>query len=477
MATLLAWSVDSQAPNAFAGPAVSTAFANHGDNDAPTDNSSGLILGIVLAVAGGSASALGANILAWYMQQEVLGHAASSCRRKLYYLICLILNLAGVGMFAAACAFGGAVATVMPIQTGSNLMTNMLCQIGFGIKFYDKQMRVGTLVLACAVAELVQLGPRPPAKQDVLALISEPMAIAWCVFLVLCCVAAIASSIFTMKRPTDSVSKLFSFTAVVSLTTVIGSSLSKCFSLLHGTALIAAIAIYFVDGLACMGFTLLANAGCDVSIYIPLQLSSQLLINMATGMMVWNDLAYTSNLMSYLMVYAISILAVYLISADMDGMGIYIKRRGIMSSLLSRSRASTKFGAAVLRVADMWNDMANEADLEITPEAGAARCKLIEDALVLGMEKHALSSKDILGLVMALLREQHGAPSLSIIEWIETLPHVQEYAKRDPDFLPQLRGYHEQAASSFRSKASVSTSAFLDRDRDRLDSIQSIDTI
>eukprot|EP00913_Durusdinium_trenchii_P001846 g1712.t1 len=84
---------------------------------------------------------------------------------------------AGIGMFLASTALGGAVATVMPIQTGANLLGNMLWQTLLGMKYYTKSMRVGTIVLICAVMELSEIGPQEPsewAPEEIQELMTKP---------------------------------------------------------------------------------------------------------------------------------------------------------------------------------------------------------------------------------------------------------------------------------------------------------------
>merc|ERR1712061_353296 len=159
---------------------------------------------------------------------------------------------------------------------------------------------MGTIILVCAVAELAQLGPNEPADMDVLELLREPEAIIWVIFMIVCSLLGIAASYATLNLPMDSFLKLCSLACVVSFTTVIGSSISKCFGLLSGFELYVSFFLYFVDGVTLMLFTVLANAKCDVSIFVPAQLSSQLVINMITGYLVWGDAKYVEKPVPYI---------------------------------------------------------------------------------------------------------------------------------------------------------------------------------
>ena len=71
---------------------------------------------------------------------------------------------------------------------------------------------------------------------------------------------------------------------------------------MKGAALACVICLYFLDGVFCMTFTVLANAQCDVAIYVPAQLSSQLIVNMLTGYLVWGDSKYVEHPTAYLLV-------------------------------------------------------------------------------------------------------------------------------------------------------------------------------
>ncbi|CAE7262157.1 unnamed protein product, partial [Symbiodinium pilosum] len=230
---------------------------------------------------------------------------------------------------------------------------NMFWQITLGMKYYNKSMRVGTIVLICAVGELSEIGPNEPSDLPVVELLSEPVAIAWTALLVLGTIVAMYGIYKTNNQPINSPTKLFCFVAVVSFTTVIGASIGKCLGLAQGAALAVVICLYFLDGVFCMGFTVLANAKCDVAIYIPAQLSLQLVVNMVTGYLVWGDAQYVEHPAAYLLVYALCILGVYM-NSELDLVGDWTRHYSIRSSKLSEGRAYSRFGQAVLELLSSW---------------------------------------------------------------------------------------------------------------------------
>ncbi|CAL1155319.1 unnamed protein product [Cladocopium goreaui] len=104
------------------------------------DSGPGLVLFLLLAGVGGFLSSSGANVMAWSEYQKRKGKEWSKCQSFGFSMACLFLNLTGIGMFLASTALGGAVATVMPIQTGANLLGNMFWQTLLGMKYYTKHL-------------------------------------------------------------------------------------------------------------------------------------------------------------------------------------------------------------------------------------------------------------------------------------------------------------------------------------------------
>lgn len=397
---------------------------------------------IVLAGVGGSLSATGANILAWSSaQQRNSERDWSRAQSFFFYVACFMLNLTGIGLFALSCNMGGAVATVMPMQTGMNLMANMFWQMTLGLKHFDKSMRIGTLILVCAVSELAQLGPKEPDDMDVFELLKKPEASLWCAFMIIVSILGMIASYLTISQPLESLPKLCSLTSVVSFTTVIGSSVSKCFSLLSGAGLYAAVAIYFVDGVLLMGFTVVANAQCDVSLYIPAQLASQLVINMITGYLVWGDAAYIDKPLAYICVYLVMILAVYLVSPEMDTAGQILRWHRIRRTRLSSNIKPTPLGRAFYRLSELW---ARQSVVSRPAESLAPSLEELEgawrQALDIGLETGAIARSEMVTLTILLLQERGFAPNATIIRWLEDdCAHYRMYAEHDPRFKQSLR--------------------------------------
>eukprot|EP00913_Durusdinium_trenchii_P001849 g1713.t3 len=190
----------------------------------------------------------------------------------------------------------------------------------------------------------------------------------------------------------ESSLKLFLFVSLVTFSTVIGASIGKLLGLVKGTVFALVAFLYFLDGVICLGGTVLANGHCDVSLFIPAQLSSQLVVNMITGYLVWGDAKYVAYPTSYLLVYALCIMGVYLNSPDawrtespqargrnasrrlagltinpvqfelnlfrpagaMDVLGGLTRWYSIKHSRLSKGESCSNFGENVLRLLELW---------------------------------------------------------------------------------------------------------------------------
>lgn len=342
----------------------------------------------------------------------------------------------GIGAFAASTATGGAVATVMPLQTGASLLSNMVYQMGLGIKTFDKPMRVGTVILIVAVAELVQLGPSSGGvHQDVDALLDNPQAIAWIACMVIGTIIGVLFTFLYIHHPQHSPQKLISVTAVVTFTTVLGSSVSKCFGILEGTALYVALLVYFVDGIFCLGFTLIAGSQCDVGVFLPVQYSSQLVVNMITGYVIWDDAKYIAFQEAYLCVYFICCCCVYLLSPELDAFGQLLRNKRIRATLLAEGVAPTELGQCVLNLQRLWTPSSIPGERPSKEALEAAW----RSALEIGVEQGAITRQEIISLTMRLLSEHGYAPTANVICWMEECAHFKLYAKRDPKFACKIR--------------------------------------
>jgi len=395
------------------------------------ENELPLVLFLALAGMGGFLSSSGANVMAWSEFQRRNGTEWTKCQSFGFSVACLLLNLTGIGMFLASTILGGAVATVMPIQTGANLLGNMFWQTLLGMKYYTKNMRVGTIVLICAVMELSDIGSQEPkfTSEETKELMTKPLAVIWTCIMLLCTVLSIYGVKRTMRYSMESALKLFLFVSLVTFSTVIGASMGKLLGLVSGWARYLVGAAYFLDGIICLGATVLANGHCDVSLFIPAQLSSQLVINMITGYLVWGDAKYVEKPMSYFLVYALCIMGVYLNSPAMDLIGSLTRWHSIRNSKLSAGISGSNFGAEVLKLLQMWQG--NAALEGCRDQLGAV--------LHRGLETGAIRQNELVNLTLLLLKEKQYGPNPVLVHWLEDLKLFHKYCEHDPTFKDSFR--------------------------------------
>jgi len=325
----------------------------------------------------------------------------------------------------------------MPVQTGANLLVNMFWQAFLGMKYFNKSMRVGTMVLICAVAELSEIGPDEPANLPVLELLSHQVAMLWIVFLVACTAFCMVGCYRTMNEPIESVPKLLFFTMLTTFSTVIGCSVGKCLAMVKGPALVLVIIIYFVDGCLVMMSTVVANARCDVALFIPAQLSSQLVVNMITGYLVWGDAKYVKEPVAYILVYILCILGVYLNSPDMDLVGDALRQHYIAQSKLSEGVAKTGFGHAILRLLSVWRQQQGRRNPE---NSDIEACRQgIHDVLQVGLDTGSIKHPEVSTLCLRLLQERGFGPNAAVVHWIEKDMRHFKYSAQDPALQDEFR--------------------------------------
>jgi len=241
----------------------------------------------------------------------------SSCCAGMLTAIYVLLMVAANIPLVLATSYGP-VAVVVPVAIAFYMLTNMVLQVCMGMSNYDKTMQVGTVVLAIAAIQLVDVGPLDPVEQaDPVKLIEEPVAIAWLSVLLFILVSGLVTLPKVIKQGRDSVPKLLSFTAVVGAAAAINNSLSKTLTVIEGPAFGVCIALYIVLGATSSISSAVGNAGLNNAISVPAMSCLQVIANGLTGVFVWGDSDRLSQPTAYVGVYLLFCLGVYLCtSAD-----------------------------------------------------------------------------------------------------------------------------------------------------------------
>merc|ERR1719277_628617 len=86
---------------------------------------------------------------------------------------------------------------------------------------------------------------------------------------------------------------------------------------------------------ALMSLSVLAFAQCDVRIFVPIQLCSQLVMNLLSGFMVWEEARRVDNVLAYVLTYVICVVSIYVSTEDADIMVSIHNRRDANNKALS----------------------------------------------------------------------------------------------------------------------------------------------
>ena len=285
----------------------------------------------------------------------------------------MVVNLLLMGVASVAYIIGswfGPVSLSVPTVMVSKLLFNLII-IGVILRMdtFSKNQRVGTYCIACAILTLPDVGPGEQECQDVIRMIQvcparnprllpplhlspptpshtlrcpsppasrmskaptrhrrttsqEPMAIIWTIVLfagsIFCCVMMVV-----LKRRTDAgnppgqnLSLLVYVTAQV-CSAVIGTSVSKMFAadvppLFLYTLFLLAIIFAAINVIS----LILAATAVDQGIFVPMQTCATLVINLITGLVVWEDYKVVDKWIAYIMVHCIMMLGIWLLSPE-----------------------------------------------------------------------------------------------------------------------------------------------------------------
>jgi hypothetical protein len=337
----------------------------------------------------------------------------------------LIFNLVfqglGAGLGILATGFGP-VAIVFPVGTGTTLLSNMFLQAVLQVGARpNKKTASGTLVLACAVLLLVNIGPsdRPPdTKVDAIQLLSTlPAKIYIC-----CSLFAIVCGLCLLRWATNNMSLLFTFATLGGACAVLNVSISKISQLptvLHSPVLLVPLIIMYLC-LACLALGVAAAANAtltDPSGFIAISGGVNLVLNCLAGICIWGDWERLEYPMSYCVVYVLVVLGTYLVSTldimSMDWMDAQETKLGLVTKAVHA--ATRRRGREALRTRSM-NDLLKlggaaslappcDIDGQLSPER---QKRLLETILIRQLDCGCIQHEDLVRLCFQLIEEQSG---------------------------------------------------------------------
>lgn len=277
-------------------------------------------VGVPLSMTGGLLYAVGALIVSYAVRAQERGAAGwtDNWVRCFSVLSWMTMNTGGLCV-TFAYQSGASVPLLNAIVYSTNLMLNMLLQMFFRLSVYTKMMRCGTVLFALAALQLGGLSPAPH-KVD-LALLGQPEASSWTgVFLCLWIFSTVLLQ-HTRSFPGSSGLKTMSWALHVACWGCFTDNWAKIngtFDTSSTTYWMLFVPYLAVGGLVVMVLSVSAMAITDIALYVPLQLCTQLILNLLSSFLLWGEASNVHSLMPYVAGYAICILAVYIATPEID---------------------------------------------------------------------------------------------------------------------------------------------------------------
>jgi len=218
----------------------------------------------------------------------------------------------------------GPVSIVAPTTLGSMLLFSMI-MFGLIVRLekFSKETRVGTYMITVAVVLLPVVGPEAQEGQDILHLLSQPLAATWSALLIAASIVSTVGLVFIAKRVGEGTmekkTKASFICNLVAQTAagVLGLSLARMLILVTGPALVVTIILAGISG-AIQGYAcILQSTTVNQNTFVPASTAANIAANALTGIIVWRDLATVQSGVGYVCTFILMILGIYLLS-DLD---------------------------------------------------------------------------------------------------------------------------------------------------------------
>ncbi len=277
-----------------------------------------------------------------YPDHQARGSGGSIQSRKRCALIAIHVALlavaAGLGILGT---INGPVAIAVPVQTSSQLILNILAMgLILEMRTFNKMQHTGTCIIALSVLSLIDVGPSTQNGQNVPSLLSSPAAILWIMLVNVGLVFATieAFGFFVIRRPRSNLletlnedrdrnttveradeAKYISLVLLmgVTLSNVTMATTGKCLGYLQGSALVMAVLYYLLSAFVGLFFSITSSTFCDQGLFTPACAASLMIVNMLTGIIIWEDWKVVHEWVGYFCSLSLTCCGVYLL-ADID---------------------------------------------------------------------------------------------------------------------------------------------------------------
>ena len=283
---------------------------------------------------------------------------ARSTEGILFYIMLHVLILAVAAFVSIIGSFYGPISIAIPVQTGATLLFNVIAMgIVLKMRAFNKAQRTGTYVVFFSVLSLIDVGPSPQDGQNVIELLLQTDAMIWCLFVSASIVVAAVMTVplFLTKKESGNIfhnNSFLTLTFGVTMANVGMATAGKTLGSLTGVSFTFALIYYLVASALGLLFSICSATECDQGIFTPLTSVTLILVNMITGIIIWQDWKTIDTWIGYMCACFLMCCGVYLL-AEVDLVGQYLitKRAKIVLS-----HEPSDVGSAASSETDAWQD-------------------------------------------------------------------------------------------------------------------------
>ena len=268
--------------------------------------------------------------------------------RGVCYIAVHVFLLTIAAVISVVGTFFGPVSIAIPVQTGSQLLFNVIAMgIVLKMRAFNKAQRTGTYVVFFSVLSLIDAGPDTQDGQDVMELLSHPVASAWSIFVSISLVSAAIGTIQLLRHENEArradqdrqdeneendmtnyyrKDSFFVLLAGVTLSNVAMATSGKALSSVRGFQFVVAFTYYLVSSLLGLVFSVTSATACDQGFFTPACSVALVVVNFLTGLIIWEDWRVMDTWVGYICACLLMCCGVYLL-AEIDILEQYLVKR------------------------------------------------------------------------------------------------------------------------------------------------------
>ncbi|KAL1503476.1 hypothetical protein AB1Y20_011960 [Prymnesium parvum] len=271
---------------------------------------------IGLSALGGLLEVTSTMCLAYPEYKKKKGATYSQCQDRLM----MVANLGLMGIASIAYIVGswfGPVSLAVPTIMVSKLLCNQII-MGAVLRMdsFSREQQIGVYCITCAILTLPEIGPTDQGCIDAEALIFTAEAIIMELVLFGATIWCVVAMVYLARRqtPVEMSFSLLVFVTAQVVSAVINASVSKLFPLVGGVLLVVCLILAAACAAINVISLILAAKAVDQGLFVPLTTCSTLIVNMVTGLVVWDDANVITKWVSYWMVHLIMLLGISLLA-------------------------------------------------------------------------------------------------------------------------------------------------------------------